>query len=67
MKQYSITKITNVFDHSYLRQYLLLISQLVIFLISKVLSITHISSANDTHIPGIIYYLYVKCKLLHIS
>ena len=48
MKQYPVTKITNGFDYSYLRQYLLLISQLVIFLISKVLYITHILSANDT-------------------
>ena len=62
MKQYPITKITNVFDYLYLRQYPLLISQLVIFLISKVLSITHISSANDTLIPGIIYNLYFKSK-----
>ena len=54
MKQYPINKISNVFDYSYLGQYLLLISQLVIFLISKVLSSTHILSANDTHIPGII-------------
>ena len=62
MKQYPITKISNVLDYSYLRQYLLLISQLVKFLMSKVLSSTHISSANDTHIPGIIYYIYLKSK-----
>ena len=62
MKQYPVTKTTNVFDYSYLRQYLLLISQLVIFLITKVLSITHISSANDTLIPGITCYLYLKSK-----
>ena len=67
MKQYPITKISNVFYYSYLRQYLLLISQLVILLISKVLFITHILSSNSTQIPGIILLISQEQMITHLS